>query len=47
VELRLADLLAEGRRLVTEQEHINSIKLSAEYLKDTGNSGGTLVGFRG
>eukprot|EP00884_Botryococcus_braunii_P014753 jgi/Botrbrau1/23279/Bobra.0102s0022.1 len=47
VELRLSDLMAEGRRLVTEQDHINSIKLSTEYLKDTGNTGGTLVGFRG
>ena len=48
VELVLEDLLAEGRRLAQEQEHVNRMKLSEEYMRDTKHAGGaTLVGFGG
>jgi hypothetical protein len=47
VELRLSDLLAEGQRLVAEQDAVNSLKLSEEYLKDTGGGGGSLIGLMG
>jgi len=35
-------LLAEGARLAAEQDHVNSHKLSADYLPDTGGAGGLL-----
>lgn len=47
VELRLSDLLVEGQRLVAEQDAVNSLKLSKEYLKDTGGGCGTLIGLMG
>ena len=48
VELRLEDLVAEGRRLAQEQEHVNNFKLSEEYMRDTNKGGGgSLVGFGG
>ena len=40
-------LLVEGRRLAAEQQAVNDLKLSAEYMKDTGNAGGSLIGLKG
>ncbi len=33
-------LLADGQRLVTEDDDVNSLKSSEEYLEDTGGRGG-------
>lgn len=46
VTVTLDALMAEGRRLVAEQDAVNSIKLSSEYLKNQGGSGG-LLGLQG
>lgn len=46
VRVTLADLLAAGARLVEEQDAVNAIRLSTEYLKDTGSAGG-LLGLQG
>jgi hypothetical protein len=47
VELRLEDLIKEGVRLADEQEHVNRLRLSDEYMKNTGKKGRSLVGFGG
>ena len=49
VELRLEDLVAEGRRLAQEQEHVNKFKLSEEYMRNANKGGAapSLVGFGG
>jgi hypothetical protein len=39
VQLSLQDLLAEGRRLVAEQDAVMSAKLSEEYMRGTKRSG--------
>lgn len=48
LNLTLEDLLSEGRRLQSEQDHVNSQNLAKEYLKnmDDGNAGG-LIGLSG
>ena len=45
--ITLEGLLEQGRRLAREQDLVNSHKLSKEYLKDTGNAGGSLIGLTG
>ena len=40
-------LLAEGRRLAGEQEAVNQLKLSEEYMRDTGGGGASLIGLQG
>ncbi|CAK0780317.1 hypothetical protein CVIRNUC_005010 [Coccomyxa viridis] len=48
VDLHVEDLLKEGRRLVAEQDAVNRLKLSDEYMKNTGKKGGrSLVGLQG
>ena len=46
VDVTLDMLLVEGHRLAGEQDRVNSLKLSVEYMKDTG-SGGSLIGLQG
>ena len=46
VDVTLDMLLTEGNRLAEEQDRVNSLKLSVEYLKNTGN-GGSLIGLKG
>ena len=46
VELTLDMLCAEGERLVAEQEMVNSMRLSAEYL-NMGSAGPSLIGLQG
>ena len=43
----MEELIAQGRRLAQEQEHVTSHRLSAEYLKDTGGGGPSLIGMKG
>ena len=45
--LELDALLQEGRRLAMEQEHVKKHRLSQQYLKHTGSSGGSLIGLSG
>ena len=40
-------LLAEGRRLAQEQEHVNRLRLSEEYMRDTGTQQSSLIGLTG
>ncbi len=40
-------LLKEGHRLAGEQQAVNQLKLSDEYMRDTGGGGGSLVGLKG
>ena len=40
-------LLGEGHRLAGEQEAVNKLKLSDEYMRDTGGGGGSLIGLQG
>ncbi|KAK9915318.1 hypothetical protein WJX75_007556 [Coccomyxa subellipsoidea] len=47
VDLNLEDLMKEGHRLAEEQENVNRLKLSEEYMKDTGGGGVSLVGLQG
>lgn len=47
VELRLEDLLKEGDRLAEEQENVNRLRLSDEYMKNTGKKGSSLIGLKG
>ena len=47
VPLRLEALLAEGRRLAQEQEHVNSFRLSEEYMRSTGTQQSSLIGLSG
>jgi hypothetical protein len=50
VQLTLQDLLAEGRRLVAEQDAVNSAKLSEEYMrgaKRTGKPVPSILGLMG
>lgn len=42
-----AALLAAGDRLVQEQEYVNTIQLSDEYLKKQRSSGRSLIGMQG
>jgi predicted DNA-binding protein YlxM (UPF0122 family) len=44
--LTLEDLLAQGERLVAEQDMVQNIKLSQEYLKNQEGSG-NLIGLSG
>ncbi len=46
VDLSLKDLLAQGERLVAEQDLVQSMKLSKEYLKNQTGSG-SLIGLSG
>lgn len=46
VDVTLDMLLVEGHRLAGEQDRVNSLKLSKEYMKYTG-SGGSLIGLQG
>ena len=39
--------MKEGRRLVAEQDAVNRLKLSDEYMKTTGKKGRSLVGLQG
>ena len=45
--ITLQQLLEQGRRLAEQQDFVNSLKLSEEYLKDTGGSGPSLIGLSG
>ncbi|PRW44880.1 ribulose bisphosphate carboxylase oxygenase chloroplastic isoform C [Chlorella sorokiniana] len=47
VDLTLAMLLEEGRRLVQEQEMVNSMRLSDEYLKKQRKMGRSMIGLSG
>lgn len=47
VDLTLADLLKEGERLVYEQEMVNSMKLSDEYLKKQKKLNRSMIGLSG
>ena len=47
VEVTIDMLLAEGHRLAEEQNRVNSLKLSEEYMKDTGGGGVSLIGLKG
>ncbi|PSC73399.1 ribulose bisphosphate carboxylase oxygenase chloroplastic [Micractinium conductrix] len=47
VDLTLEMLMAEGRRLVQEQEFVNSMRLSQEYLKPQRNIGRSMIGLSG
>eukprot|EP00889_Picochlorum_renovo_P006595 jgi/Picre1/33625/NNA_001105.t1 len=47
VNLKLENLMAEGRRLVREQDHLNSLKLSNEYLKQQKKIGKSIIGLSG
>ena len=47
VQLHVEDLLKEGRRLAAEQDAVNSLRLSDEYMKNTGKTGRSLVGLQG
>lgn len=47
VNLHVEDLLKEGQRLVAEQDAVNRLKLSDEYMKNTGKKGRSLVGLSG
>jgi hypothetical protein len=46
-QLRLEALLAEGRRLAQEQEHVNRWRLSEEYMRNTGTQQSSLIGLSG
>lgn len=46
VDMRLEDLLQEGRRLAAEQDAIRSLRLSDEYLKKM-KTGKSLIGLQG
>ena len=45
VQLTVADLLREGRRLATEQQRVNDSKLSQEYLRYMKGDGTAIIGF--
>lgn len=47
VDLHVDDLLKEGRRLVAEQDAVMRLKLSDEYMKNTGKKGRSLIGLSG
>ncbi|KAI8112003.1 hypothetical protein M9435_004498 [Picochlorum sp. BPE23] len=47
VNLKLENLMAEGERLVREQDHLNSLKLSNEYLKQQKKIGKSIIGLSG
>lgn len=47
VALHLDDLLKEGMRLADEQDNVNRLRLSHEYLKNTGKKGRSLIGLSG
>ena len=47
VELTLSALLKEGERLVEEQDRINSMRLSDEYLKKQKKIGKSILGLQG
>jgi hypothetical protein len=47
VDLTLKDLMKEGERLVYEQEMVNSMKLSDEYLKKQTKAGKSIIGLSG
>ena len=45
--ITLERLLEQGRRLAEQQDFVNSMKLSKEYLKDAGGAGPSLIGLSG
>ena len=47
VSLQIEDLLMEGQRLVREQDYINQIRLSGEYLKPQKKAGKSIIGLSG
>ena len=47
VTLQLKDLLAEGERLVMEQDMVRTMKLSEDYLKNMGKGGRSMIGLTG
>ncbi len=47
VDLRVADLIKEGERLVMEQDHVNSMRLSEQYLKKQKKVGKSIIGLGG
>ncbi|CAL5221664.1 g3892 [Coccomyxa viridis] len=47
VKLHVEDLLKEGRRLAAEQDAVMRLRLSDEYMKNTGKKGQSLVGLQG
>jgi hypothetical protein len=47
LSLHVEDLIVEGRRLVQEQDHVNSMRLSNEYLKPQKKAGKSIIGLTG
>jgi len=47
VNLKVSDLVKEGERLIKEQDHVNSLKLSKEYLKEQKKIGRSIIGLSG
>jgi hypothetical protein len=47
VNLKVSDLVKEGARLIKEQDHVNSLKLSKEYLKEQKKIGRSIIGLSG
>ena len=47
VKLHVDDLIKEGRLLTPEQDAVNRLKLSDEYMKNTGKKGRSLIGLSG
>lgn len=47
VRLTLVDLLKEGERLQREQDYVNSMRLSEEYMKKQKNFGKSIIGLSG
>jgi len=47
LSLHVQDLIIEGRRLVQEQDHVNSMRLSNEYLKPQKKAGKSIIGLTG
>ena len=47
VQLHVEDLLKEGSRLAAEQDAVMRLRLSDEYMRNTGKKGQSLVGLQG
>lgn len=47
VKLHVEDLLKEGSRLAAEQDAVNRLRLSDEYMRNTGKTGQSLIGLQG
>lgn len=47
LQLTIDMLIREGRSLAAEQDAVNSLKLSEEYMRDTKGGGSSLIGLSG